>query len=71
MAGWARKEVWRTTLMRGDAVYRTVKLGSIWLSIQPRAVTEEMSIARRFGGDTLCSTMDEHYGPEPSWEGMR
>lgn len=71
MGAYNRRDVYMITEMRDGAVYRTRKLGSIWLPMQARTPTEENEIAQQYGGDMLASTMDSHFGEAAPWEGMK
>lgn len=68
---WNKMDVYKITEIRGGAVYRTKKLGSIWLPATSMTVLEENAIAEQYGGDKLSPCMGPHFGPTPPWEGMR
>jgi len=71
MAAFARRDVYQIIEMRDGAVYASRKLGSIWITMQPRTAAEEDEIAQQYGGDMLASTIDTYYGSVAPWQGLK
>jgi hypothetical protein len=57
-------DVYKVTEMRDGCIYKTKKVGSVWVEgIKTHA--EQTAIAESLGGDQLVNTMDYHFGREP------
>ena len=57
MAFQGLKDVFKITEYRDGCVYKTRKVGEVWLDIKPRTTEEENNIAKEHGGDMLANTL--------------